>query len=517
MKTFTAGFTAAGALDGATGHPIASILMGLPTTGGRSDQFDGWIIGRRWREYRGYLEDTWKARPNLTLNLGLAYDVTTPHTEVANRGSNFDFGTGKFLIPGVNTDDAAGVQTDTNNFQPRFGFAWSPRGSKSTTIRGGYGIFYDVSAVGGVQGLYQNPPFAFEYGFTSDNITPVRTLATGFPVVQRPALDTYSGNIILTQLDYVQGLVQQWNLNVQRELPGSMVLTLAYAGTRGTHLQDKGFNLNTATPGPGSNPRARRPYPQYNNFNSILSRGDVNYQSFQVKGEKRMSHGFYYLLSYTWSKSLTNGLSQNVGVGTGIKYFPLALSIAGKNADKAMADTDIRHSFTLSYLYDLPFGRGRAFLNNLQGVSQAILGNWQVNGITRLRTGFPLHPSMSVSQSGTAFGNRPDRICDGTLDNPTPAKFFNTSCFVVPAAGVLGNSARSLLSGPGQVNFDFSVFKTFSIREGSDLQFRTEFFNIFNTAQFDFPGLAVGAANFGVLQATINSSRQVQFALKFRF
>lgn len=517
---FTAGFTQ-GSLNGATGSPMASILMGLPASGTHDYFFDGYMIGRRWKEYREFFEDTWKVSPNLTLNLGLAYDVTTPETEAANRFTNFDFVTGQFLVAGQSGVSASGnVKTSWTGLEPRLGFAWSPRGSHKTAIRGGYGIFTNVSDEGGIPGLYQNPPQAYGYAFTGDNtnISSTRTLSQGFaPVSAAPPFASYAGNLYMNQLDFKQGMIQQWNLNVQRELPGDIVLTVAYAGTRGEHLETKGFNLNTATPGPGNNPAARRPYPQFTNIAAILSRGTVRYDSLQVKAEKRLSHGLYTLLSYTHSKSITNGPAQTLTNAMGIKYFPLSQSIVGKNADKGLADIDLRDDLTLSWIYNLPFGRGRAFLGNTSGPAQAILGNWQLNGITRLRTGFPLMLSMSTNQSGTQFGNRPNRVCDGTLSNPTPNAWFNTSCFVAPPVGVLGNSARTVLSGPGQVNFDFSILKTFPIHESMDAQFRIEFFNIFNTAQFDLPGLAAGAATFGQVQATINTARLIQFALKLRF
>ncbi len=517
---FTAGFTQ-GSLNGTTGSPIASILMGLPASGTHDYFFNGYMIGRRWKEFRGFFEDAWRVSPNLTLNVGLAYAVATPQTEAGNRFTNFDFATGQFLVAGKNGVSASGnVNTAWMGLQPRLGFAWSPHGSRKTSIRGGYGIFGDVSDEGGIPGLYQNPPNAYGYAFTGDNtnIPSTRALSQGFaPVSAAPPFANYRGNLYLAQLDFVQGMVQQWNVNVQREIPGAIVLTVAYGGTRGSHLQTKGFNLNTATPGPGNNPASRRPYPQFTNINAILSRGTVRYDSLQVKAEKRLSHGLYSLLSYTYAKSITNGPAQTLGNGMGIKYFPLSQSIVPKNSDKGLADTDLRHNVTLSWIYNLPFGRDRAFLRNASKPAQTILGNWQLNGITRLRSGFPLMMFMSTNQSGTQFGNRPNRICDGALPNPTPTKFFDTSCFVAPPVGVLGNSARTVLSGPGQVNFDFSIFKTIPIRESMDVQFRTEFFNILNTAQFDQPGVAAGSATFGQVQATINTARLIQFALKLRF
>src|SRR5581483_10401453 len=407
----TAGFNPAGTLNSATGHSVASLLLGLPASGTRSNQYDGWMIGRRWKEYRWFLQDDWKVSSSLTLNLGLAYDITTPQTEAHNRIANFDPVSRQWLIAGRNTDEAAGVRTDWNNVQPRIGLAWSPGGSTKTVVRAGYGIFFDVSANGGVQGLYQNPPFAADYSFTANNITPVRTLATGFPDVPRPDPSTYTGNVVLFQRDFTQGKIQQWNLNLQHELAAGVVLTLAYAGTRGSQIQGKGYNTNTAPPGPGFNTPARRPFPQYNNFNAILSRGLLRYDSFQVRAEKRLSHGLYVLSSYTWSKAFTNGLSQNVGVNTGVKYFPVAPAIL----DKGLSDTDVRHSFTVSYLYDLPFGRGRAWASGAEGLLQAIIGNWQLSGITRARSGFALPISVASNQSGTALGNRPDVRCNPNL------------------------------------------------------------------------------------------------------
>ncbi|MFN8058763.1 MAG: carboxypeptidase regulatory-like domain-containing protein [Vicinamibacterales bacterium] len=505
---FTAGFTATGALDASTGNPMASFLLGLPASGSRSNQFGEDIVYRRWNEYRGFAEDTLQLTNDLTLNYGLAYALTTPQVEKNDRQANFDPATGQFLIPGVNADRAAGVRTDTNNFEPRVGFVWSP-GEKKWAVRGGYGIFHDVSGNGGVQGLYLNPPFTSELGFTSNNITPVRTLSTGFAPVPQPNPANYPGNVVVWDRDYQQGLVQQYNVNVQRELPGNVVVTAAYAGSRGRNLQGKGFNTNSAPPGPGNNTASRRPFPQYNNFNLIVDRGEVDYDALQLKGEKRLSGGLYLLTAYTFSQSMTNGLSQNVGVNTGVKYFPYE---PYPGADRGLADTDVRHSFTLSYVYDIPLASAAAT------PVKALFGEWQMNGILRMRTGYPLSMSMAVNQSGTGIGNRPDRVCDGALSSGERSvdRWFDTSCFVAPPAGRFGNAARTTLTGPGLVNFDLSFIKNFPLAH-SKAQFRTEIFNLFNTAQFDLPVTTVGNANFGRIQATVAPSRQVQFALRYQF
>jgi hypothetical protein len=241
---------------------------------------------------------------------------------------------------------------------------------------------------------------------------------------------------------------------------------------------------------------------------AALSRGWMKYNSLQVRAERRTAAGFYLLGSYTYAKALTNGVS-GFGGDPGVVYYPVA---ASDDADVGSANTDLRHNFSLSALYQLPFGNGERFLGNLKGLPQAILGGWSVNTIFVAQTGYPLGMSMSSSQSGTSFGNRPDRVCDGKLDNPTVQKWFDTSCFVAPAVGVLGNAARTTLFGPGRWNADVALSKKFD-----RFQFRTEIFNVFNHAQFAPPGTAVGSPTFGVIQSTVKSPRQIQFALKYVF
>lgn len=516
--TFNNLFTAALGPSGTPtsgGNTIASLLMGYPTTGGRNDDLNGSIRGRRWKEYRSFVQDDWTVSKNLTLNIGLAYDVTTPMTEAHDRFSNLIFGTGQVLIAGQGADSAIGVKTDWSGIEPRFGFAWSPFQSKKTVFRGGYGLFHDTGAQGGTTGPYENPPYANAYAFTSDNVTPVRTLTTGFPPNSTPVdPSVYTGDWHAWDPNYKMGRIQQWNFNIQRELPGSMVFTVAYAGTHGTRIMEKNFNFNTAPPGPYTNPRNLRPYPQYNNILVTDSHGWLRYDSLQAKLEKRAARGLYLLAAYTYSKAYTNGLTQEITGDPGATYYPL---LTWTNADKGLASTDLRNNFTLSYLYQLPIGKGQKFLPDLHGVGQQILGGWQVNGITILHTGFPLGMTMATNQSGTGLTNRPNHVCGGTLSNPTVGEWFDVTCFTAPAVGTLGNSARTTLYGPGQVNFDVSVSKPFKIREAKELQFRAEFFNIGNHAQFSVPATALGPSTFGKITSTVNSARQIQFALKFLF
>ena len=495
---FTAGFNAAGALNGATGSSIASLLLGLPASGGRNDQLNGSVKGRRWKEFRGFFDDSWRVNNSLTLTLGLAYMVTTPQTENHDRFANFDFYTGETFVGGT-----VGVKTDWSNLQPRVGFAWSPGESTNTVLRGGYGIYHDVSAMGGSTGPYQNPPYANAYAFTSDNITPVRTLTTGFPANNQPVDPAnYRGDWTTIDPDFKQGRVQQWSINVERQMPFSTIASVAYAGSYADRLFDKSRNLNTATPGPGFNPAARRPYPQLQAVIAAISRGWMKYNSMQVRVERRSVGGFFVLGAYTYAKATTNGVS-GFGGDPGVVYYPVA---ASDDADIGSANTDLRHNFSLSVLYQIPYGR------DAQGPVAAIFGDWSINTIFVAQTGYPLGMSMAASQSGTAFGNRPNQVCDGKLDDPTVQKFFDTSCFVAPAVGVLGNAARTSLFGPGRWNADLALAKKFN-----KFQFRAEVFNVFNHAQFAPPGTAVGSPTYGVITSTVKSSRQVQLALKYIF
>ena len=281
---FTAGFNAAGALNGATGYSIASLLLGLPASGGRNDQLNGSVKGRRWKEFRGFVDDSWRMSDSgLTADPGAGLHGDHAAERSPRPLRNFDFYTGETFVGGT-----VGVKTDWSNIQPRLGFAWTPGRAANTVLRGGYGIYHDVSAMGGSTGPYQNPPYANAYAFTSDNITPVRTLATGFPDNSQPVDPAnYRGDWTTIDPDFKQGRIQQWSINVERQLPFSTIGSVAYAGSYADRLFDKSRNLNTATPGPGFNPAARRPYPQLQAVIAALSRGWMKYNSLQMRLERR--------------------------------------------------------------------------------------------------------------------------------------------------------------------------------------------------------------------------------------
>jgi len=518
---FTAGFSS-GSLNSSTGNPIASFLLGIPAGGEHDNAFSGAVSGRRWKEFRPYFQDNWRIKQNLTVQLGLAWNYTTPTVEAQNRYSNFDFATGQLLVAGVNASKNVGIQPYYLGFEPRIGISYSPFSTKNA-IRAGYAILHDGGWNLGAEGLDLNPPFYSTYSFQTDDITPVTTLSQGFPVPVQPNINNISGNVYSQNTNFRPGMIQQYNLDVQRQLPTGTVLTVAYVGSRGSHLQTENWNLDTAPPNLQIDPANLRPYPQFFNIIGLIDRGLSRYDSLQIKAEKAYQNGLYLLLAYTYSKGFDNGLNDDLGSLVGVPYYPLnpapnayPLNPNGYT-DKGLNITDQTHNFSASMLYRLPFGQGAHFASGTNKITDAIIGKWQINVISHIASGFPLGLTTGVNNSGTAIGNRPDQLCNGKLSHPTVQEFFNVSCFVDPPPGVLGDASRTPLTGPDFVNFDASLFKSFKLHEATELVFRTEVFNVFNHPQFAFPGTFTDSPGFGQITQIVNNPRLIQFALKLVF
>ncbi|MFY9561344.1 MAG: TonB-dependent receptor [Terriglobales bacterium] len=543
------------------GDNMADFLLGLPDLAFHDQTFEGFTTGRRWKLFRPYVQDDWRVTNNLTLNLGLAWALVTPVTEAKNRQANFNFATGGFLIPGQGSDARVGVKMDKTAFEPRIGLAWKPFGSNKTAVRAGYGIFHDSSWNQGGQGLWENPPFfqesaffGFSFGgcptkaapggadsacFTNGVPVPFgtgRTMTDGFPLLTQPTDPAnFSGNIFSQNLDFKQGMIQQYNFNIERQLPGDVVLTVGYAGSKSTHILVDQINLNVTSPtacdpgsinfdpnytlgcGLGNTP----PYTQFGNIQNINDIGSARYDSLQFKAEtKNIRHGLYALLGYTYARAFDSGFSDGLGTGTGATYYPLPGS---SRNDWALSQIQLNHNFTASIIYDVPFGKGKQFGSTWSGPVNAAFGDWQVNVIEKITSGFPIFVVTSNNNSGVNFTNnttnftRPNQVCSGRLSNHTFEKFFDPDCFVDPPNGQLGNANRAPLYGPGFVNTDLSVNKRFQLHERAALEFRAEFFNLFNHAQFYLPVADKAASNFGTITETVNNPRLIQFALKLTF
>jgi hypothetical protein len=364
-------------------------------------------------------------------------------------------------------------------------------------------------------------------------------LSSGFlPIPSPPDASTFTGSFYTQPTDFKLGRVQQFNVNMERQLVGNLVLTAGYAGSRGSHILVAGNNLNTASPAAcgtvasytiGCNPDGSPYVPPYGTFDTISLFGDVgnaNYDSLQIKAEtKTPKYGLYALFAYTYSKTYDNGLSDGLGSLLSAPFFPLP---NWQHLDWGLSQINLDNSFTGSIIYDLPFGRGKRFGSSWNGVTNALLGNFQVTLIERISSGFPVPLIDSNNQSGSFFQNggngnnwnRPDRVagCDPSKVDHGKLEWINASCYVAPPVGQLGNASRVPAIGPDFVNTDFSVIKQFALpRKEMGLNFRAEFFNLFNHAQFGSPVNDVSAFGFGSVNSTVNNPRLVQLALKLSF
>ncbi len=533
--------------------PIADLVLGLPSLAIHDQTFDGATTGRRWKLYRPYFEDDWKVSKNLTLNLGLAWAFVTPITEAHNRQANFDPANGQLLVAGQGSDAAVGVQLDKTALEPRIGIAWKPLDTDKVAIRGGYAIFHDSSWNQGSQGLWQNPPYYAEsdgfafggactfvtaYCSTVNGLSPSAISASsGFPIFTTPpSLAAFTGTILSQNTNFKQGRVQQFNINWEQQVPGQILITAGYAGSRSSHILIDGNNLNVTTPnacgvvagykeGCGLNGTAiGLPYPAFpfSDIENITDQGRANYNSVQIKAETKSSHGFYALVGYTYSRAYDNGFSDGLGSTIGATYYPLP---NWETLDWALSQINLNHNFTASIIYDLPFGKGRKYGSSWHGPVDALLGGWEATIIEKATSGFPIFVVDSDNASGVNFENngnslnRPNQTCSNPMAGAgTLAMWFNTSCFSMPAAGMLGSASRTPVSGPDFINTDFSMIKHFTIREGFHVDFRSEFFNVFNHAQFALPGADINSpATFGAISSTVNNPRVIQFGLKAAF
>jgi hypothetical protein len=559
-----------------TGDDAADLLLGQVSGAIHDQTFYGATTGRRWKMFRPFVQDDWRVTSNLTVNVGVAWALVTPITEAHNRQANFDWSSKEFLIAGSapftgctncqRSNSAAGVQFDKRAIEPRIGLSWKPFGSQTTAVRAGYAIYHDSAWSQGAQGTWQNPPYYAEvdqfnyapgfpcpFGNTLALNQPTQNcgLKYGFtqpttlqPFTAPPNPDAFTGTILSQDLNFKQGTVQQFNLNVEHQLPGSVVLTVGYAGSRSSHILIDGLNLNVASPGacggvvpgytfgcgPGGSAFSAPYQNEFVTVSNITDGGSAHYDGLQIKAEtKSARHGLYALIGYTWSRTFDSGMPDGDGTFPGATYWPLP---GTQKADWGLSQINLNDQFSASVIYDLPFGKGKQFGSSWNGAEDTVLGGWQVNLIERATSGFPLFvvdsnngnfsgSDVNFQWNGSSL-NRPDQICNPNSGHHSLTEWFNTSCFVEAQPGELGNASRTPVYGPRFVNTDFSAFKTFHVHEGYALEFRAEMFNLLNHAQFYLGGgpsqmQDISGANFGVVNGTVNNPRLVQFALRLDF
>lgn len=503
VMNFSGVYTNNPAAAAGTGIGVADLMLGAPVSGNISI-LEG-TRGFRRHELGFYLQDDWKVSQRLTLNLGLRYELypTYPWTEVGNRMSQW-VAERNALVPvgtgGISNTGLGGI--DKNNWAPRVGLAY--RINDKTVFRSGFGTFYAAPQAEISRNLAVNPPFAGAFAYNNNQLdfTGARRIDQGFDRNFRAEGSAFNGLDPNLRMPYVL----QWNANIQRQLPGNFLWTIAYVGTKGVKLRDE-INTNQARPGAGAIP-PRRPFPVFNDIAVTMFRANSSYHGLQTTVERRLAQGLTLLFSYTWSHAIDDagqfgGDHQDV------------LNLRG---DRGNAPFDVRHAALTSFNYELPFKPGNAALRQA-------FGGWQINGILRLSGGLPLTPTMATSTLNGSGFQRANVVpgCDWRLDNPTPLRWFNTACFAAPPQFVFGNAGRNTITGPGTRQFDFSLFKNIGIRENVRAQLRAEMFNITNTPQFNNPNTAIGNPQAGVINSAgappsfQRTSRQIQLALKLMF
>jgi hypothetical protein len=522
--------------NASTGNGLASLLTGFPTA---FNELQTQPLDRSSWYFAAFAQDDWTITPSLTLNIGMRWETDTPIVDSNNRMNSFDPnqinpvsgtpGVVKFL--GLNGYPTKPYPTDWNNFGPRFGFAWKVFNSEKTVVRGGFGIFFSHPFDAGV-------PTANALGFslqsnltTPDNgITAPFLLRNGVPAQgSSPALDDTFGavrvgqnpNTAVTFFDRSRatGYAEQFNLGIQRQLPGSMVVEASVLGNLGRKLPVSNLSLNQISPDvltTQHSTQVYRPYPQFSNV-SIQSPtlGVSNYYAGLVRIEKRYSFGLNFGANYTWSKLLGN--LNDVGAAFGNENGPFQ-NYYNRSADYGPLSNDIRHRISVNSFYELPFGPGKRWLAN--DILGRVVGGWSLGIVGTVQTGAPITIVTQTNSCNcfSAGSQRANVVRDPNLssDNRSVAQWFDTGAFAQPGTLQFGNEGVGIVRAPGLVNLDASLARTFRITERLHTELRGEFFNSLNHTNFSLPGSTFKSPSFGVISAS-GAARQIELGARIVF
>jgi hypothetical protein len=481
---------------------------------------------RTW-EPAAYVQDDWHAARDLTVNLGLRYEIYTPYTEARNQISNFNFTNGTILVAGQNNVSSTVNQpTAYKNFGPRVGFAYSPK-DMGLVVRGGYGITYVPENINSTAYLL-NQPFVYNQSPCSSTTCPssYQRLIQGLPLPTVQSTTNLVGSITAAESPtFRPSYYQQFNLTTQKDFAGN-VATVSYVGMLGRHVVQRLPDFNAPPPNAcGSagnactNANTLRPYyalqPGLTQITGIQSEGVSSYDALQLSLERRTKHGLTTSANYTWARGLDDAyaLSRTSGSGDGFGYVPSQI----RALDYGNSDVDVRGRFAATANYALPFGA------NLHGLSAALAKGWQTNMLFVWSGTTPFTVTNSSNAAGTnpgsANSDRPNQVASYHIGNQGPAAFFNQAAFVRQTTGTLGSERRNQLYSPHYRHVDLSLFKTFPVFERMDLEVRAEAFNIANMTNFGTPNTSLGTATFGQLTSTAfnYNPRVYQFAAKLKF
>jgi hypothetical protein len=520
------------------GFSESDFLLGLPNAVGLGVSSGTW--GQRSWLFAPYVQDNWRVRDDLTLNLGLRWQYNKPWSEVYGRQANFGPFSGTEYFAGQGNCAYSNCNALYNNYwkdwEPRIGFAWTPSFNRNTVVRGAYTISSFLEGTGTNLRLPLNPPFQseFENDYTTGTLTyyPGSTSSDGLSVLAAPANPFVNTNIRLWDPNVRPDMTQQWNISVEHQLPAQTLVSVAYVGQHGTHLMvpmpyfqrrlpgEAGCPAGTATCGSPYLSGNSTLYNEIGQISGTESNGSQRYDALQASLTKRMTHGLQLQVSYTYSKTMTNSLGYYGQGGQAASNSAYWQNLYDMASEWGPAYFDNTHSFVTSYTYQLPVGRGKQFGDHWNPVMNGILGGWELSGIVTAHTGLAETIRGSDNSGTKSRGARANCIAPVSyFHNVGPGTtWFDTSpsIFTSAPAGTFGTCANGTVWGPGLRDWDVGIMKNFPITESKHLQFRSEFINFTNTPAFNAANHTQTSAQFGQVLSS-QGERNIQFALKFYF
>jgi len=509
-----------------TGNAFADFLLG--------DLTSGQSIGMpkthyRWTTFEPYIQDTWKLRPDLTVNLALAWYANTPPnpSDETNRNliHGFDFTSGLETFAKLGTANPKVWNMTTTNFAPRIGFSWQPWFAKQTVVRAGWGMYYttqmDITAQYSIVSQYITVNNSVSNATSAPNPTYVLGV-NAMPVVPVAGITSTQVSSITGAIQYLAAnmkppAISQWNLDIQRSFGKAYTLDVAYIGNQSHHLQKNWDPWDGSSPGVQTYNPHGSPWPQYTYMQEVNSIGNGSYNAMLVKLQRQFTNGLSLMANYTWSKGLSDATEGSNGT--------LNQNKSCFRCDWGMTTSNIPQSIVISAVWELPLGRGKQFGANMNWALDTLAGGWSVDAIATMQKGNPFWVSAPNNTNWSPANIKADRTCNGRneLQNKDVRSnghyWINKGCFVNPAtdpantsgsAWFYGNSGFDILTGPGVNNWDTGVHKTFPIHDSIRFVLRGEFFNTWNHAQFSNPSNGVTAGNFGQITGTQHDPREVQ-------
>jgi Carboxypeptidase regulatory-like domain len=460
--------------------------------------------GNRRTYYMPYVQDTFKARPNLTLNIGLRYEYYTVLHEVKDRIAVIKFSCGGFCPPG--TPLYAPVRTD---FAPRLGLAWTPGGVGGTTvIRAGFGIYFSPNQMDDFSDGHESTAQRFN---VSSADVPGLTWPVSLALLPAPSYSPKAWDP-----NRRDGYDENWDFALQRLFPHSFLGQIAYDGSEGHHLFSA-IRTNRIDPLTGT-----RPLPEFGEYNQKGNNGNANFHSLQVSLRRSLTNGWLWETQYMWSHAMSD-------IGFGAGQYPHIQNYSCIKCSYSDSDIDVRHSFSANSIYELPFGRGKRFLHD-GGFVGKVVGGWALSGIATASSGRPIDILVDRSPSdlpdAVTRNQRPDLVPGMSIypAHQTINNWFNSAAFAVPAPGTWGNLGRNVGRGPGYYEIDTALEKQMPITERLALKFRAEAFNVLNHPTYGDPASDFSSSSFGVITSPLNSGatgigtpRRLQFMLRLEF